>query len=60
MLSLQRPCALHEVFCKVLEQVIEFFGATITKKPHFWPKNKMAKKNFFGLKQCVWGVSGQL
>ena len=48
------------MFCKVVEQVIEFFGATITKKPHFWPKNKLAKKNFFGLKQCVWGLSGQL
>ena len=46
-------------FCKVLEQVIEFLGAAITKKPHFWPK-KSQKKAFFGLKQCVWGPSGQL
>ena len=39
----------RNVFCKVLEQVIEFFGAAITKKTaffaqkwpkksHFWPK----------------------
>ena len=32
------------VFCKVLEQVIEFFGAAITKKNRiFYPK--MAKQN---------------
>ena len=49
----------RNVFCQVLEQVIEFFGAAITKKPHFWPKNSQ-KKPFFGLKQCVWGLSGQL
>ena len=32
----------RNVFCKVLEQVIEFFGAAITKKTAFfaqkWPK----------------------
>ena len=48
------------LFCKVLEQVIEFFGAAITKKTAFfapkWPK----KTTFFGLKQCFWGLSGQL
>ena len=31
------------MFCKLLEQVIEFFGAAITKKPHFWPKNGQKK-----------------
>ena len=41
-------------------QVVECFGETITKKnPIFCPK--MAKKtNFFGFKQCFWGLSGQL
>ena len=29
--------------CKVLEQVIECFGAAITKKPHFLPKNSKKK-----------------
>ena len=29
----------RNVFCKVLEQVIDFFGAAITKKPHFLPQN---------------------
>ena len=38
---------------------MEFFGATITKKPHFLPKNGQ-KMPFCGLKQCFWGVSGQL
>ena len=38
---------------------MEFLGATITKKPHFLPKNGQ-KRPFFGLKQCFWGVSGQL
>ena len=36
-----------------------FLGATITKKRLFWPKNGH-KKPFFGAKQCVWGLSGQL
>ena len=47
------------MFCQVLEQVIEFFGAAITKKPHFLPKIGQ-KKPSFGLQQCFWGVSGQL
>ena len=47
------------VFCKFLEQVIECFGAAITKQPHFLPKNGQ-KRTFFGLKQCFLGVSGQL
>ena len=29
------------------------------EKPHFLPKYGQ-KKTFFGLKQCFWGVSGQL
>ena len=42
-----------------LKHVIEFFGATITKNPHFLAKNGQ-KKPFFGLKRCFWSVSGQL
>ena len=48
------------VFCKVLEQVIACLGGAITKKTAFfaqkWPKNAI----FFGLKQCFWGLSGQV
>ena len=40
-------------------QGVECFGAAITKKPHFLPKNGQ-KKPFFGLKQCFWGLSWQL
>ena len=47
------------MFCKFLKQVIECFGAAITKQPHFLSKNGQ-KKTFFGLKQCFLGVSGQL
>ena len=43
-------------FCKFLEQVIECFGAAITKQPHFLAQ----KKPFFGLKQHFGGMSGQL
>ena len=48
------------MFCNFLEQVIECFGAAITKKNRiFCPK--MAKKMpLFGLKQRFWGLSGQL
>ena len=48
-----------EVFCKVLKQVIECFGAAITKKMHVLPKNGQ-KKPFCSLKQRFWGLSGQL
>ena len=48
------------MFCNFLEQVIECFGAAITKKkPHFLPKNGQ-KMPFFALKQRFWGLSGQL
>ena len=33
----------RNVFCKVLEQVTEFFGAAITKKTAFLPKNGQKK-----------------
>ena len=36
----------RNVFCKVLEQVIQFFGAAITKKNRFFCP-KMAKKRHF-------------
>ena len=48
------------MFCKVLEQVVEFFGAAISKKTAFFAQKKAKKKPFFGLKQCFWGLSGQL
>ena len=48
------------MFRKVLEQAIECFGAAMTKKnPHFLPKNGI-KIPFYSLKQCFWGLSGQL
>ena len=48
------------LFCQVLVQVVECFGAAITKKkPHFLPENSQ-KKPFFGFKQCFWGLTGQL
>ena len=50
----------RNVFCNVLEQVIEFFGAAITKKTAFFAPKMAPKKTFFGLKQCFWGLSGQL
>ena len=42
----------EKMFRKVLEQLIEFFGAAITQKPRFWPENGQ-KKPFLGLKQCM-------
>ena len=48
------------MFCRVLEQVIEFLGAAITKKNRFFCPKMAKKKTFFGLKQCFWGLSGQL
>ena len=39
---------------------MEFFGATITKKTPFFAQKWPKKSHFFGLKQCFWGVSGQL
>ena len=53
--TLFRGCwTQRKVFCKVLEQVIDCFGAAITKKPHFfapkWPKKKpfFAQNSVFG------------
>ena len=49
-----------KAFRKILEQVIECFGAAITKKkPHFLPKNGK-KMPFCSLKQHFWGLTGQL
>ena len=48
------------MFCKVLEQVFECFGAAITKKNRiFLPKNGQ-KMPFCSLKQRFWGLNGQL
>ena len=48
------------MFCKVLEQVIDCFGAAIIKKPHFCPK--MDKKGHFFPKTVFlgpeWAVVG--
>ena len=38
---------------------MQFFGAAITKKTAFFAQ-KWQKKPFLGLKQCFWGLSGQL
>ena len=46
----------NSVFFRVLRQMIKGLGATITKNPHFLPKNA----NFLFLKQHFWGMSGQL
>ena len=43
----------------LLEQIAEYFGAAITKKPLFLPK-KGQKMPLLGLKQCFWGLNGQL
>ena len=49
------------MFCKVLEQVIEFFGAAITKKTAFLPQNGK-KKDIFWRKTVFlgpeWSVVG--
>ena len=37
----------RNVFCKVLEQVIEFFGASITRKTAFLPQNGQKKDIFW-------------
>ena len=47
------------VFRQVLAQVVECFGAAITKKTPFFAE-KWPKKPFFSFKQCFWGLSGQL
>ena len=58
--TLFRGCwTQKKVFCKVLEQVIDCFGAAITKKPHFLHQNGQ-KNATFCPKQCFWGLSGQL
>ena len=47
------------MFCKVLEQVIEFVWSHHHQKtPFFAPK--MVKNAIFSPKQCFWGLSGQL
>ena len=48
----------RNVFCKVLEQVIDCFGAAITKKPHFFAP-KCPKNSIFPPKQGFWGLTGQ-
>ena len=40
----------RHVFCKVLEQVIEFFGAAITKKTAFFCPKMAKKRPLFGIK----------
>ena len=47
------------MFCKVLEYVVECFGAAISKKTHFLPQNGK-KIPFCSLKRRFWGLSGQL
>ena len=51
----------RNVFCKVLEQVIEFFGAAITKKTAFFAQ-KWQKKAIFWHKTVFlgseWSVVG--
>ena len=56
-------CWTHRnVFCKVSEQVIEFFGAAITKKTAFfaskWPKKRLflPKTVFLGSEWSVIGL----
>ena len=52
----------RKVFCNLLDQVIEFFGAAITKKkPHFLPKNGQKKAIFWPKTVFVgpeWSVVG--
>ena len=50
-----------KVFCKVLEQVIEFFGAAITKRPHFFAQKCQKKATFWPKTVCLgpeWSVVG--
>ena len=46
-------------FARFWSRLSSFSEPPSPKKPHFLPKNGQ-KKPFFGLKQCFWGLSGQL
>ena len=47
-------------FARFWSRLSSFSEPPSPKKPHFLSENGQNKRHFFRLKQCFWGLSGQL